>query len=195
MQWRTAGVAAASLGVALVTAVGAGTYRTAMELLASDELTYHTLVSRSEGIYVGRIQSLSCAWSPDESRILTTVVMDVDEVIKGEEEREVSFQIQGGRIGEIGNYVSHQPTFVVGEEVIVQVRRYTHGTVYRRGQTVVSNGPTGVWHVNRMEPEEGERADSLIAHLAAIASGRDVATVKVASGRFSGVSASVASDN
>ncbi len=92
----------------------------AMSALA--EMETFSLVDLAYGassIVRGQVVSVSSQWNADHTNIFTTVTIAVQSYIKGSGEKEITFQIPGGEVGEIGEWVEHVPAFAEGEEVVL----------------------------------------------------------------------------
>jgi len=78
------------------------------------------LVEGAEAIVLGRVQSLQCTWSLDQSLIVTIVTFKVQEVLKGPVSGPlIILQIPGGLIGDIGLKVSDTPSFRQDEKALI----------------------------------------------------------------------------
>jgi hypothetical protein len=79
------------------------------------------LVEAADRVVVGEVTSVTCAWSPDRRRILTTVELSVGEAWKGAEgtSRRVTLVQAGGVVGDIEMRVHGMPAFAVGERSVL----------------------------------------------------------------------------
>ncbi len=83
-------------------------------------LSTEELSNRSERVVVGTVESKESFWSSDGSTIITSVVVTVEDAIKGEHPGEpLVIQYEGGEIGNIGMKVSDTPSFQEGERVLL----------------------------------------------------------------------------
>jgi hypothetical protein len=113
LSFRTRSVASLAIGLAGVAAA------TAMISADVDELT-----RRSDAVVRGTVQRAESRWSADGRRILTDVEISVAEALKGSPGKRVIVQQPGGVVGDIGQKVSGQASFQVGEEVVVFLGRH-----------------------------------------------------------------------
>lgn len=95
----------------------------------------------SQTAVVGTVRALRAHWNPAHTLILTTVTVDVEHVLKGVAGDTLSFEVQGGKVGNLGLTVSGAPTFRVGQRVILFLDDTPDGTVGGfQGRFFVSDG-------------------------------------------------------
>ena len=83
-------------------------------------LSVKELSDRADTVLLGKVMDKEVFWSADGKMIMTSVVIEVGEVIKGVVgDQYVTVEYPGGEIGEIGMKVSDVPTFQTGEMVLV----------------------------------------------------------------------------
>jgi hypothetical protein len=70
-------------------------------------------------------------WTSDGRTIVTDVTLRIADAIKGAAKAGgyVTFQVEGGEVGEIGIWVEHQPRFTVDQDVLVFLRPGDGGTL------------------------------------------------------------------
>jgi len=107
------------MGLAMLVLLGgAGLFpdmgRTAMIKLSLEQLTME-----ADTIVRGTVMGRTSAWNAQHTAIYTNVTIAVEEIIKGSSGVQVTFQIAGGIVGEIGMRTSNDPVFQDGEGVIV----------------------------------------------------------------------------
>ncbi len=86
-------------------------------------LSIEQMVGRADCVVQGTVLSASANWTPDHRRILTQVRVRVDEPLAGTPEKEITIVIPGGTVGELAQMVVGGPTFSVGEQTVVFLRR------------------------------------------------------------------------
>jgi hypothetical protein len=74
--------------------------------------------------------------------VMTAVTMTVDDVLKGSGDRTVTFRVHGGEIGRYRYSVIGAPTFQVGEDAYVFLKRSASGSLWPVGMSA------GVYRVN-----------------------------------------------
>jgi hypothetical protein len=83
-------------------------------------LSLNRLVSSSDTIFHGRVESIHCEWSLDKRLIFTVVSVQVQEVVKGEFIGSVAIiQVPGGTVEDLSLAVSDMPEFETDETVLV----------------------------------------------------------------------------
>lgn len=88
-----------------------------------EDLTVAEMSVRSDLVVHGRVRSVEAAWDEGRTRILTTVRLEVLATLAGEAPAEVVVRQAGGRVGDTELVVAGQPTFVVGQQVVVFLER------------------------------------------------------------------------
>jgi hypothetical protein len=88
-------------------------------------MTTRQLVERAERILVGVVEEQSARWTGEgQSSIVTDVRIRVTRAMRGVREGEViTVRRLGGVVGEIGMRVFGEPTYTVGEEVVLFAER------------------------------------------------------------------------
>jgi hypothetical protein len=76
-----------------------------------------------ESIVLGTVSNQVSTWNVTHTAIYTDVTVEVEEAMKGTVGPEVTFRIAGGEVGHIGMWTSTDPTFRIGERVIVFLHR------------------------------------------------------------------------
>jgi hypothetical protein len=107
------------------------------------KLTVPELAARADTVVVGTVVDLRSAWNAEQTAIHSDVTVAVDEVVKGTAGRRVTFRIRGGEVGGIGMSTSVDPTFGVGERVVVFLDTTTTPatlTGLRQGKASVRDG-------------------------------------------------------
>ena len=84
------------------------------------------LVSASDSIVQGRVESVESRWENNLAYTYTSVT--VDEPLKGERRRAVLIRQLGGKIGSLHMTVAGTPQFKQGDRVIVFLKRRADGT-------------------------------------------------------------------
>ena len=116
------------------------------------KLSLEQLITRADMIVQGIVVYQESAWNEQHTAIYTDVTVGVEEAIKGLPGLEVTFQVAGGVVGDIGMRTSNDPGFHDGEQVLVfldtkgavasvvglRQGKYTvtGGTITRNGQTM-----------------------------------------------------------
>jgi hypothetical protein len=127
------------------------------------------LADFSDVILTGRVESVASGWDPAVNTIYTYVVVDVDDVFKGPVSRgRIVVKQLGGVAGSVGLTVFDQPTFEVGEAVLLYLEvRPRDGSLYTsslwqgkwtiEGDTAVRFEPAGhrsAMPVDRLQLDE-----------------------------------------
>ena len=75
----------------------------------------------SSRIVQGRVTGMQSAWNPGHTQIRTTITINVSDVFKGTMPPNGALVIEqlGGQVGDMAMDVSDQPSFTVGENVIL----------------------------------------------------------------------------
>ena len=101
----------------------AGTAQALMIEFSLDELT-----EGSDSIVIGSVISTSSQWNTDKTSIYTTVVISVEEIIKGEKELEgerITIVNAGGEVEGVIQAVSDIPVFNQGERALIFLQVYS----------------------------------------------------------------------
>jgi hypothetical protein len=95
-----------------------------------EALDLATLVAESDQVVVAHVLSLDSHFD-EQGQIVTDVVMQVEESVKGElaPGAAVTVRRKGGTVGDIGMRVSGEPSFSVGETVLLFAARNSGGVL------------------------------------------------------------------
>lgn len=107
------------------------------------------LVSASNQIVRGRVQSQNSRWDQAGKHIITEVVIAVDSRFKGAPNSTVTIQRLGGTVGDITQKVVGEASFSIGEEVFLFLRDYkmmpsSQGSNATQGGTRTFSSPVGM---------------------------------------------------
>jgi len=107
------------------------------------KLSLGELVSGTESIIEGKVTYRKSHWNRDQTRIFTTVVVSVEERLKGiANPTHLAIALPGGKIGDITETVSDVPDFFVGEKVLIFVNRLSDERISEDGlQNSADFGP------------------------------------------------------
>jgi hypothetical protein len=84
------------------------------------KLSLEKLSLESDVIVIGEVKEIQYHWSMDKNTIVTIVTLQIQDVIKGEVNRnQILIQFPGGEIDDIGLRVSDMPTFYPRERTLV----------------------------------------------------------------------------
>lgn len=81
------------------------------------------LTRSADTIVQGTVRRVESRWSGDGRRIVTDVELQVSEALKGQPGNSVLVTQSGGRVGDLGQKVSGEASFALGEEVVVFLER------------------------------------------------------------------------
>jgi len=82
------------------------------------------LTQAADSIVVGTVTEQSSYWNKEHTKIYTSVVLSVEDNIKGEPATgSVTVIVPGGTVGEIGEWVSDAATFNQGEKAVVFLKK------------------------------------------------------------------------
>lgn len=111
-----------------------------------EALDLQTLMAEAEQVVVARVMSLDSHFDA-RGRIVTDVSMQVEESVKGEYAPGAAIVVrrQGGVVGDVGMRVSGEPSFVVGETVVLFGARGKSGALRPVG---MSQGALRVFEQN-----------------------------------------------
>ena len=104
------------------------------------------LVIESSDIVFGKVVAMSTNWNKENTRIYTTIVLEVERGIKGDFEtgEKIRFQTIGGTVGEISLRVPGSPEFHTDEMTVVffggEPNINTPVTGWEQGKYTVVNG-------------------------------------------------------
>jgi hypothetical protein len=83
-----------------------------------------TLVDEADSIIVGTVVERSSYWNDEHTNIYTSVVLSVEERLKGTASQDrVTILLQGGQVGEVGEWLSDMPSFEPGERAAVLLKQ------------------------------------------------------------------------
>jgi hypothetical protein len=77
------------------------------------------LVAKADQIVVARVVSASAAWDASHRKIISIVVIDIEEMWKGSGEKHLTIVQPGGTVGDIEMTVYGMPSFVHGERSLL----------------------------------------------------------------------------
>ncbi len=109
-------------GLVTIVAVLALSAATTLATLSLD-LSLEQLTALSTFVVHGKVTGVESRWNADETRILTYVELAALETIKGKRFGQIVVEVDGGQIGDRAVYISGTPTFELGEEVLLFLRR------------------------------------------------------------------------
>jgi hypothetical protein len=89
------------------------------------------MVQGSADIVQGHVVSRESRWNDDRSGIITEIQVAIDESWAGKPSagKTLTIRTKGGAVGEIGEWVEHQPVFGGSEEVVLFVATDGQGNV------------------------------------------------------------------
>lgn len=118
----------AVLAVLIILLVSAGEARAVMVKMDLEELSVD-----ADSIVIGTIENATSHWSEDYSNIYTTVVVSVEENIKGSQtQNTVTIVVPGGQVDNITQFVSDTPAFNLGEEALLFLKELPGKPIPRR---------------------------------------------------------------
>ncbi|RJP77742.1 MAG: hypothetical protein C4524_07580 [Candidatus Zixiibacteriota bacterium] len=92
------------------------------------------LIQQCEGIVLGTVQDVRCAWNEEHTAIFTRVTLTVQDQYKGRDlGPQVVLVIPGGQVGETWQRVSDTPTLEPGLRVIVHTYTQEDGSTWIYG--------------------------------------------------------------
>ena len=105
--------------LALTTSLGAFTNASIAYPLSPEQM-----FTNSDLVVTGTVSEVYTRWGQgNESIIITVVRLGVDGIAKGEQHSPIiDVNIPGGKVGELGVWVEDQPTFTVGEHVLLYLK-------------------------------------------------------------------------
>jgi hypothetical protein len=157
------------LGLALVFAARVPAHSTVLVPIADDDL-----VDTSSLILVGQALDLESV-EHRRGRIETRVTLAVETTIKGRVVGDtVVLHQPGGQVGDRGVYIHGAPEFVIGENVLVFLRRTARGRLQVNGLALglyhIETGAAGARRAVRTVPTTDARdLDEFVAHLRGLA--------------------------
>ncbi len=105
------------------------------------------LITKSESVIESTVVDAKSYWNEDRSMIWTEVVLQVDDLLKGESSGLVRVQIPGGQIGDLRVDAVGFPVFTPGERFVVFLTPdggRLRVTGYRQGQYRIETQKDGV---------------------------------------------------
>jgi hypothetical protein len=100
-------------------------------------LSLYRLVSGSDTIVKGRVESIHCEWSLDKRLIYTVLSVQVQEVFKGEFIGNTAIiQIPGGTVEDLSLAVSDMPEFETDETILVFLNTIKNAANLKNSSTV-----------------------------------------------------------
>jgi len=87
-------------------------------------LSTQELTDQSDVVAVGKVSAMKSEWNADKTRIITRVVIDVREFLKGGgADQSLTVLTPGGEVGDVGEIYSGTVRFDRDEEVVVFARK------------------------------------------------------------------------
>ncbi len=83
------------------------------------EKSVDELSTEADTIVVGSVARQTSAWSEGGGEIHTDVTLRVERVVAGTPDGELTFRVAGGQVGDIRMNTSDDPTFSLGDRVVV----------------------------------------------------------------------------
>ncbi len=77
------------------------------------------LTKASSDVVRGKVVAMESRWNEDKTLIVTDVVLQVTEALKGRSASQVTMEVLGGRVDDLVLEVVGGPSFTVGEDVLV----------------------------------------------------------------------------
>ena len=129
-----------------------------------EDMSLADLIGKANTILQGKVSKVEPHWNKDQTMIYTSVTVSVGGYLKGgTTAREVTIEVPGGTVGEIGLWVSDTPTFEEGQEVILFLREeYFQIVGWFQGRYTV---------VDDMVLEKGMPVDQFTGQITAIMEG------------------------
>ncbi|MEJ2634794.1 MAG: hypothetical protein P8184_05825 [Calditrichia bacterium] len=82
------------------------------------------LALEAEMIVTGKVTQLESNWNEKQTRIYTTITINADQFLKGEQsDHTITIKEPGGEVGETGELYTHVPKFSMNEEVLLFVKK------------------------------------------------------------------------
>ena len=82
------------------------------------------LTTGADSIIVGTVAERTSQWNDERTQIYTSVVVSVEESFKGTLSQDsIAITVPGGEVGEIGQWVSHMPSFDRGERAVLFLKK------------------------------------------------------------------------
>ena len=111
------------------------------------ELDLKGLVKASDLIVVGEVESTRVFM--EKGRILTSIVIAQESILKGKAEGKIEIVQYGGRLDKLTTYVPGMPQFVEKEKVLLFLEKPQHVSTYvvtgmSQGKFKLATGPDGI---------------------------------------------------
>ena len=102
---------------------------------AMAEVTVAELTAQASDIIRGDVTAIESYWNESETFIFTGVTLKVAQIFKGELTipSEITVEIPGGKVGDIGLGVEHAPHFETGQQVILFLSEQNDSTYHVTG--------------------------------------------------------------
>ncbi|HEU4383896.1 MAG TPA: hypothetical protein VFR85_10410 [Anaeromyxobacteraceae bacterium] len=110
--------------------------------------TVEQLAREADAVVQGRVVAMESRWAPDRRHVVTRVIVRVSRVLRGTAGAEVALEVAGGTVGGFGQRVDAAPSFEMGEEAVIFLRR-------AGGRTLVHGAAQGKFRVVGGEARPG----------------------------------------
>jgi hypothetical protein len=92
----------------------------------SGKINLQDLTNGADSVLVGTVVERNSYWNDEHTHIYTSVVMSVDNTLKGTANKDnVAITVTGGEVEGIGEMVSEMPVFDQGEQAVVFLKKLT----------------------------------------------------------------------
>lgn len=109
------------------------------------------LSKQADIIATGKVKQMISSWNANKTRIFTKATLEVDEMLKGDNNSSaIEVICPGGEVGEVGELYTHMPSFKDNEEVLVFLIKNKKEKYFN-----VLNGETGKISLIRDAHTEG----------------------------------------
>ena len=113
------------------------------------------LSKNAEVIVTGKVKQKKSIWNENKTRIFTSVILDVDDQLKGQDNNSsIEIVYPGGEIDGIGELYTHMPSLENEEEVLLFLKKNKNET-YK-----IFNGENGKITITN-DPKTGEKVTPL----------------------------------
>ena len=111
------------------------------------------VVSIATVIVRGRVIDTRAFTEMANGPVVTAVTLSIADVLKGNADRTLTFRVHGGDLGRYRQVIIGEPTFVVGDDAYVFLKRASEGALWTVGMSagvykITSTGATGALMVN-----------------------------------------------
>jgi len=137
---------------------------------SSSPTTLGAMTKASTDIVRGTVVARESRWNDDRTLIVTDVVLEATEKLKGGAASRVTLEVVGGRVGDLVLDVVGGPSFTIGEDVVVFATRGANGRLRLPGLaqakfTVETDADGKVWirnqtSIDRLLPGEAPAVDA-----------------------------------